>query len=127
MSAPKRTSAVSPDIRQFPQTNLTNKDRLNDWLALLANIAVVAGIVFLRFELRQNNTLLRADASYVLLDNRTAGISELFRDPRFATTYIEARNGEEFLISITFIWAGTIESYSSSGNGSLKKSSGRTH
>lgn len=34
--------------------------RFNDWLALLANVAVVAGIVFLGLELRQNTTAVMA-------------------------------------------------------------------
>lgn len=36
-----------------------NSSRINDWLTLIANVAVVGGIVFLAIELRQNNKLLR--------------------------------------------------------------------
>ena len=35
-----------------------NLDRLNQWLTLLANFGVVAGIVFLAVEIRQNQALL---------------------------------------------------------------------
>ena len=35
-------------------------ERLNKWLALLANVGVVAGIVILVFEVRQNNELTMA-------------------------------------------------------------------
>jgi hypothetical protein len=38
-----------------------DKDNLNKWLTLTANLAVVAGIVFLAFELKQNNELLDAE------------------------------------------------------------------
>jgi hypothetical protein len=39
-------------------------------LSILANFGVIAGIVLLAYELNQNNNLLRAQASYVLLSNR---------------------------------------------------------
>jgi len=41
-------------------------DRLNSWLTLLANVGVLAGIVFLAFEIRQNTTAseLNAASSY---------------------------------------------------------------
>lgn len=39
-----------------------NVDRLNRWLTLVANIGVIAGIVFLAIELRQNNELLEAQS-----------------------------------------------------------------
>lgn len=41
-----------------------NIDNVNRWLTLLANLGVIAGIVFLAFELRQNNQLLVAQSSY---------------------------------------------------------------
>jgi hypothetical protein len=34
-----------------------NLDRLNRWLSLSANLAVVAGIIFVAVELRQNNEM----------------------------------------------------------------------
>ena len=34
--------------------------KLNDWLTLLTNVAVVAGIVFLAIELQQNNELMQS-------------------------------------------------------------------
>ncbi len=36
-----------------------NSDRLNHWLTLFANIGVLAGIVFLALEIRQNSELAR--------------------------------------------------------------------
>jgi len=41
-----------------------NFENVNRWLTLLANLGVIAGIVFLAFELRQNNQLLVAQSSY---------------------------------------------------------------
>jgi len=39
-----------------------NTDNLNRWLTLCANIGVVIGIIFLAFELQQNNELLKSQA-----------------------------------------------------------------
>ena len=39
---------------------------------ILANVGVIAGIIFLGVELQQNNELLRAEAGYSLLQNRIA-------------------------------------------------------
>jgi hypothetical protein len=48
-----------------------NNSKLNDWMTLTANVAVLAGIVFLGLELQQNNELLRTQANLVLSQNRT--------------------------------------------------------
>ncbi|MEQ8952806.1 MAG: hypothetical protein RL120_01650 [Gammaproteobacteria bacterium] len=47
---------------------------LNDWLSLAANLGVIAGIVFLAIELRQNNELLRSESRRALLSNDQASI-----------------------------------------------------
>ena len=44
---------------------------LGQTITILANLGVIGGIVLLAFELDQNNSLLRAQASYGLLLNRT--------------------------------------------------------
>ena len=44
---------------------------LGQTISILANFGVIGGIVLLAFELDQNNSLLRAQASYGLLLNRT--------------------------------------------------------
>ena len=46
-------------------------------LAIVANLGVIAGIVLLAYELNQNNSLLRAQASYSLLLNRTESRNSL--------------------------------------------------
>jgi hypothetical protein len=51
---------------------------------VLANVGVIAGIVFLGLELRQNNSLLRAEASYNLLQNRVGYRADIVRDAEFA-------------------------------------------
>ena len=36
-------------------------DKLNRWLTLVANLAVVAGIIFLAMEIRQNNSMVELE------------------------------------------------------------------
>jgi hypothetical protein len=43
-------------------------DKLNKWLTLLANFGVVAGIIFLAVEVRQNQTLLEQNHQTMLRD-----------------------------------------------------------
>ena len=43
-------------------------DRLNRWLTLLANFGVVAGIIFLAVEVRQNQVLLEQNNQNILRD-----------------------------------------------------------
>ncbi len=47
---------------------------LNEWLGLAANFGVIAGIVFLAIEIRQNNELLRSENRQALLTNDQASI-----------------------------------------------------
>ena len=44
-------------------------DNVNKWLTLVANFSVVAGIIFLAIEVRQNQELLERD--HELLDHRS--------------------------------------------------------
>ncbi len=44
--------------------------RLNHWLALVANLGVIAGVVFLAYELQQNNALLVEELRYSMLQNQ---------------------------------------------------------
>jgi len=70
-------------------------DKLNQWMTLLANLCVIAGIAILVFELRQNNDLLESEAranideirvsqQRMIVEN-TGGIADLI---------FRARNGE---------------------------------
>lgn len=46
-----------------------NMEKLNEWLLLVTNVAVVAGIVFLAVEIRQNNELLKSGSRQAILTN----------------------------------------------------------
>ena len=66
---------------------------LGQAITILANVGVITGIVFLAFELRQNNELLEAQSSYaqrsVERDRRTL----LIQDPDLIDLYIKAGSG----------------------------------
>lgn len=53
-----------------------NMERLNRWLALVANIGVVAGIVFLGFEIQQNTAATHSSTVQSVTDISTTGLRE---------------------------------------------------
>jgi hypothetical protein len=57
-------------------------EKLNSWLAVLANLGVLIGIFFLAIELRQNNELMEAEARF----NRVSASAEAYN--------IQCTNGE---------------------------------
>jgi len=52
-----------------------NTSKISDWLSLVANVAVVGGILFLAIELRQNNELLRSESRQALIANDAASLT----------------------------------------------------
>jgi len=79
-----------------------NKIPLSRTIGLLANIGVIAGIVFLGLELRQNNQLLEAEAIGALLETRINRSAELARNESLAALLVknsrrEALTDEELL------------------------------
>ena len=64
-------------------------------VSMFANIGVIAGIIFLAVELRQNNELLRFEAGSVYFENRVWGANKSLDNPEFARMIFKARNGEE--------------------------------
>ncbi len=77
-------------------------DKLNKWLTLLANFGVVAGIIFLAVEIRQNQTLLEQNHQTMLRDqeleilNATHLEVEQFNDLR-AQIYLSREVSELWL------------------------------
>jgi hypothetical protein len=51
-------------------------DKLNQWLTLAANIGVLAGIVFLAVEIRQNDATLRESNTINILDARALELQQ---------------------------------------------------
>lgn len=62
-----------------------NADKLNKWLALIANVAVVAGIVFLALELNQNSRMMKTQTRNAITESilnfqfnaETSGLREI--------------------------------------------------
>ncbi len=71
-----------------------NYAKLNSWLSLLANLGVIAGIVFLGMEIEQNNKLLRAESTFNMLQNRQSLRTQVFEDPEIAELMVKGQNGE---------------------------------
>ena len=70
-------------------------DNLNKWSTLISNIAVIAGIVFLGYELNQNNENLAAQSRFNYREARAEGNLQNAHDPVFAGIIMKAMNGDE--------------------------------
>ena len=71
-----------------------NTNKIGEWLTIATNIAVLAGIVALAYEIGQNTRQLRAQASYNLLLNRTEARSEVVNNPEIAEFWTRVENGD---------------------------------
>jgi hypothetical protein len=57
-----------------------NSSKVNEWRTLIANVAVVGGIIFLAIEIRQNNELLRSESRQALITNNVASLAANFQN-----------------------------------------------
>lgn len=64
---------------------------LNEWLTLVANIAVVGGIIFLAVEINQNNELLRSESRQSLIAN---DVTSLSANLDHADIFVKLGNGQ---------------------------------
>jgi hypothetical protein len=71
------------------------KIELGQSISILANLGVIAGIVFLAVELQQNNSFLQAQAGYALSENRASNNDLLKSSPEFADLISKLEAGEE--------------------------------
>ena len=69
-------------------------EKLNQWLTLSANIGVIVGIVFLAFELNQNNRLLESEARLNQADSIRNAWREIYLNPDLALMLAKAYRGE---------------------------------
>jgi hypothetical protein len=63
---------------------------LSQAVQLLANVGVIAGILFLAFEVRQNNDFLQADAEYRIFEHRTNFRRQLYEDATLASLVVKS-------------------------------------
>ena len=67
---------------------------LGQTITILANLGVIAGIVFLGFELQQNNELLQAQSSFSQRSVDSDRRNTLIRDPGIIRVFVKASSGE---------------------------------
>ena len=72
--------------------------KINKWISLIANLGVVGGLVFVGFEVQQNTTQIRAEASYSINESLSNLNSAIYNDSVFADIVLR---GEERLSSLS--------------------------
>ena len=83
-----------------------NSSKINEWLTLVANIAVVGGIIFLAIEVRQNNELLRSESRQALVTNDVASLAANFQNADvFAKLVSESEMSAEDQLRLSFMFA----------------------
>lgn len=68
--------------------------KVNEWLSLTANIGVLIGIVFLAFELSQNNRLMESEARLNQGDRVQQSWEEVYLNPHLADLLAKYSSGE---------------------------------
>ena len=68
---------------------------ISQMISILANLGVIAGILFLGVELQQNNSLLRAQASQGLLQNRIYYRQEAVSNGEVADFWARVNGGDQ--------------------------------
>ncbi|HPE73915.1 MAG TPA: hypothetical protein PK018_17385 [Candidatus Competibacter sp.] len=64
--------------------------RFQDWLAVIANLSVLAGIVFVAIELRQNTTAIEAQTRDSIADKQMNYYGMLATNPELASVVVTA-------------------------------------
>jgi len=79
-----------------------NIEKLNQWLTFGANVGVLAGIIFLAYELQQNTQMMksqtRAQVSEAIIDNVDMG-----REPDVMRATLKLANNEQLTVEEEFI------------------------
>lgn len=79
--------------------------RVSNWLTLIANVAVVAGIIFLAVEIRQNNELLRSESRQSLIANDVTSLTANFQNADvFAKLVSEQDMSAEDQLRLSFMY-----------------------
>ena len=68
---------------------------LGQSITILANVGVIAGIIFLAVELRQNNEFMAAEARFNRLSIHTSSGTLIVENPDLVEIWMRARNGDE--------------------------------
>jgi hypothetical protein len=73
---------------------MMDSGKLTDWLTIVTNLAVLAGLIGLGFEISQNTRQLREQASYNLVQNRAHLGDLILSNDSMLEFDIRRRNGE---------------------------------
>ena len=83
-----------------------NNSKVNEWLTLIANVAVVGGIIFLAIGIRQNNELLRSESRQALITNDVASLAANFQNADvFAKLVSDSEMSAEDQLRLSFMFA----------------------
>jgi hypothetical protein len=83
-----------------------NNSKINNWLTLIANVAVVGGIFFLAIEIRQNNELLRSESRQTLIANDVVSLTaNLENSDVFAKFVSGGELSSEEQLRLSFMYA----------------------
>jgi hypothetical protein len=77
-------------------------DKLNRWLTLAANIGVIAGIVFVAFEVQLNTSAIRSATIQAITDASANSLRSLASDPEMAQLRLD---GDKDLSSLSDLQA----------------------
>lgn len=83
-------------------------DQLNKWMSLVANLGVIAGIVFLAVEIRQNSDELSAQSRFNYYQQRAATMDSFVTDDRTLEAMFNLAQGKEIPPLETFRLAGRV-------------------
>jgi len=72
-------------------------EKLNIWLTLATNIAVVLGILFLVIEIQQNTAAIRSQSSIAINDSLAHLDQALYADPSLADIWLRGQESQEDL------------------------------
>ena len=85
---------LQPSVFDDQGMLIMNNTKFGQWLTIATNLAVVAGIIALAFEVSQNTKQMRAQASYNLLQNRVEIRSGVVDNPELAEFWARVQAGE---------------------------------
>ena len=82
-------------------------DSANRWLTLTANIGVLAGIIFLAYELQQNTVATQLEAASNFQNSFSEVEMLIAGDPEFAELLIKGRDGRDVSTADGFVSFGS--------------------
>jgi len=93
-------------------------DKLNQWLSLGANFGVIAGILLLAYEIRQNSEVLEAQGRSTRSEERRAAFAPFIENPELRTAVVKITNGDattpEEDVLINVVWTNAFNVWEAS-------------